>query len=306
LQNLLLFQDFRNISPVPAEFSAQMLFAVVDFETTGLSVATDQIVQIGIACYRKEDTDGDAKNNVDDGVKGIANGIANDIANPTFSTYVKSEKKISTGASKVTGITDEKIANAPTTIDALRAMFKFIQDTRSTAQEEPVTLVAYNGLGFDFPILLSELQRVGLDPSSVLRSAGISSFVDPFRWAKSGTIESHLKRGTSGTYSYKLSNVYEQITGMPLEGAHEAMADVKATCVLLKHPSFSEMSVARGTHFKNLVEMLLDFEARKTTSTKKRTWTSISTQLGRRNSVQKKAKHEHPLPGVNILPSCPY
>ena len=80
--------------------------------------------------------------------------------------------------------------------------------------------MTYNGNAFDVPLLINEFRRVGVPIPFNLSENG-TSFYDGL------VVERQLNRNT-------LSATYKRYTGEELEGAHDALADVKATLVVMQ------------------------------------------------------------------------
>ena len=98
----------------------------IDFETTGLNVFHDDIIDYSI---REKDT------------------------GYSVSSLVKLEKKqkVSNFITGLTGITDEMLKDAQNPKEAIKSMVDFI-DAHSSRRDK-VTLVAHNGDSFDFILL---------------------------------------------------------------------------------------------------------------------------------------------------------
>lgn len=119
---------------------------VFDFETTGLSPRKgSQIVEIGA-------------------VKINANGSSRDV----FETFVKPTVRIDPGASKVNGITDEMVENAPHRYDAFQQFIKWVGSAR--------LWWAYNA-GFEFGFIESLMKDDGLWESGKMNGLDLDKFV---------------------------------------------------------------------------------------------------------------------------------
>lgn len=105
--------------------------AIVDLETTGLSVTKDRIVQIAI-------------------LKVFADGRPNELK----VKLINPEIPISKEASEITGITDEMVKNEPT----FKKLAKGVKDFLSNCD-----LCGFNSNRFDFPLLFEEFNRAGID-----------------------------------------------------------------------------------------------------------------------------------------------
>ncbi len=104
---------------------------VFDTETTGFGVEEHRVIEIG--CVEM--------------INRLPSG-------KFFHIYLNPERDIDFGATKVHGITNDKVANAPLFKDIVQEMLDFFGDS---------PLVAHNA-EFDFSFMNKELERVGLPP----------------------------------------------------------------------------------------------------------------------------------------------
>lgn len=111
------------------------------------------------------------------------------------------------GASEVHGITDEMVVDSPKFSQIAVSLNLFL---------DGCDLGGYNSNYFDVPLLIEEFKRCGIDFSLENRN-----FVDVFN------IERQLNKRN-------LSSVYKRYTGKDLDGAHDAMIDVRATIEILE------------------------------------------------------------------------
>lgn len=156
----------------------------LDFETTGTNVAEDKIVQIAMLKVHPS------------GEKEVKK------------TLVNPGKPIPPGATKVHGITDEMVENSPSFKQLSKGILAFIAGC---------DLAGYNSDRFDIPLLMEELDRVGVswpEPGEDLVTIDCYLF------------EKHLN-------SHTLEATYLRRTGKKLEGAHDAMSDVEGTFEVL-------------------------------------------------------------------------
>jgi DNA polymerase III subunit epsilon len=103
--------------------------AFFDLETTGLSTATDRIVEIAIISY-------------------LPNGSTR-----TFHSLVNPEMHIAAAATQVHGITDADVALEPTFHALAPRIAEFFHDA---------DVAGYNIKRFDLPLLVNEFQRAGI------------------------------------------------------------------------------------------------------------------------------------------------
>lgn len=115
--------------------------------------------------------------------------------------------KISPSATEAHGITDEMVKDCPSFAEDAKKLKKIF---------ETGTLIGYNIITFDIPVLYNEFERAGVD-IDISRDV-----IDVMR------LETQLSPRT-------LSAVYERYTGQKLDGAHQALADVEGTETVLTY-----------------------------------------------------------------------
>ena len=126
---------------------------------------------------------------------------------------INPEMAIPTGASDIHGITDEMVADAPTFKQISKSLFTYF---------EGCDVAGYNSDYYDVPLLMKEFSRCGIDfPTWELNLVDVLKF------------EKLLNPNNLG-------EVYKRYTGKVLEGAHDALNDIRATfeilmCQLEKH-----------------------------------------------------------------------
>ena len=179
-----LIDDLGSVVTMPRGQSLDDTFVVFDIETTGLSKETESITEIGA-------------------VK-VVDGKVID----RFSTFVNPERPIPAEITKLTGITNEMVADAPVITEILPRFLEFCQDA---------VLVAHNA-NFDTGFIrLNAERKCGIEvKNTVLDTLELSRSLLP-----------ELKK-------HKLDIVCEQM-GVSLEGHHRAVNDAEATAeVFLK------------------------------------------------------------------------
>lgn len=162
-------------------------FLVFDVETTGLDHDTDEVVQLAtVAVDRGEIVD-------------------------EWCTLVRPSKPIPAEASAIHGITDERVAGAPTFADLAPELAR-----RARGR----TLLGYNAAHFDAPFLRAALRRLG-------RPVRDTVPVDPLVWVR------QIDRYVKGPGRHKLEATCRR-WGVELDGAaHDALVDCRATWHLL-------------------------------------------------------------------------
>ncbi len=173
-----LIDDLGNAVFLPKGQTLDDVFVVFDIETTGLSKEKEAITEIGA-------------------VK-VQNGQIID----RFSTFVNPKRPIPVEITKLTGISDEMIADAPTIEVVLPQFLAFCEN---------VVVVAHNA-GFDTGFIRIAAERMGLGEWH-------NTIVDTLELAR--TLLPELKK-------HKLDIVCEHL-GVSLQGHHRAVNDAEAT-----------------------------------------------------------------------------
>jgi DNA polymerase-3 subunit epsilon len=154
-----------------------------DLETTGINIVSDRIVEIS---YLKVYPNGDEESKT---------------------KRVNPEIPIPPQSTKIHGITDEDVKDAPT----FRAIAKSL-----ASQIEGCDLAGYNSNRFDIPLLAEEFLRAGVDIDLMKRK-----FVD---------VQTIFHKKEQRT----LAAAVKFYCDVDLENAHSAEADTKATYEVLK------------------------------------------------------------------------
>lgn len=134
----------------------------------------------------------------------------------TFEELVNPECHIPTPSSKIHKLTDSDVADAPG-LGCVLPRFK--QWCDRVAKGRPLVLIAHNGVGFDWPVLLREARRVGKQRAIPVPSAHVCTLT------AARTAWPHLK-------AFNLASLYQTMSGETLDNAHNAAADVRA-CIYL-------------------------------------------------------------------------
>ncbi|MEK4146166.1 3'-5' exonuclease [Robertmurraya sp. FSL W8-0741] len=122
----LIYRDIPLASPLES-----LKYIVFDTETTGFLVSSgDRLIEIGAVM-----------------IEGF-----NVREDKVFQTYVNPKRQISREITELTSITDEKVKNAPTALQAIERFFDFVES------EETVCLIGHY-ISFDALVLKTELKR---------------------------------------------------------------------------------------------------------------------------------------------------
>lgn len=160
-----------------------------DFETTGLDVQNDYIIQIGLVKFEDR-----TWKEIDNRVWYVKPATDFTITEEAFSKHSISKEFILEHGMLLSEIWDD--------------VLEFIGDC---------DMLSYNGNNYDVPILYYNLLRCNLSFDFSNRT-----FYDAL------TIQ-------RARFSNKLSDVYKRYTGKDLDGAHDALNDVRATIEIFKH-----------------------------------------------------------------------
>ena len=170
--------SFDRLTPSAFSKISGKSFVAFDFETTGLSPARDQIIEIGAILY----------------VNGKESG--------RFSTLIKPTVSIPERITKLTGITNSMVSDAPNISNALPDFLSFIGDH---------PLVAHNA-SFDIGFLEASMKNLDLYKS--------------VKYADSLEI---AKKKFHGLDSYRLGDIACEIDSNT-NGLHRALADCRVVC----------------------------------------------------------------------------
>ena len=157
-------------------------FAIIDLETTGGTAVRERITEIAIAVH--------------DGEKVLE----------TYSTLVNPERSIPYNITKITGITDEMVRDAPKFYEIAKKVVELTEDC---------VFVAHN-VRFDYSFIQEEFRRLGY------------TYV-----RKQLCTVKMARQAMPGFRSYSLGNLIEQL-GIQVENRHRALDDTLATVQLFE------------------------------------------------------------------------
>lgn len=189
----------------------------LDLETTGINIVTDRIVEIALL-----------KINLDGSEESREMRINPEMPIPPYS-------------SKIHGIYDEDVKDAPTFKEVARTLAQFI---------EGCDLAGFNSNRFDIPLLAEEFLRVGVDIDLKKKK-----FID---------VQAIFHKMEKRT----LAAAFKFYCHQELDGAHGAMADTRATYDVLKaqldlyqEAEYEDPQGHVSKPVKNDVEALCNFSA---------------------------------------------
>lgn len=158
------------------------MYAIIDVETTGGSPSVDRVIEIAVFVF-----DGDRITN-------------------SFSTLINPKRSIDPYVTKLTGISNEMVINAP--------LFEEVHERILELTHENI-FVAHN-VKFDFGMIRQEFKRLGID----------------FNRKQLDTVNL-ARKAIPGFNSYSLGNICDSL-GIEITDRHRATGDAEATVKLLK------------------------------------------------------------------------
>jgi len=167
--------DYSLEASTVANFS-EFLVVLIDFESTGLDVVFDQIIQFAAIIPE---------------------------TSQIFNRKIKSNKKISPEAFKAHGISYEDIKDSPFFTSVFELFVHYIEANLKEVSKNKILLVAHNGFTFDFPILLSEIRRNKIQLNSLSVSLADSMLLMKKIKSLDPSLKFELNRG-----KIKLSSLY--------------------------------------------------------------------------------------------------
>ena len=188
-------------------------FYVISFdtETTGLSIYTSEVIQIGFVIHlwvvqEKK--------------------ITSTTCIGSFCEFVKclSKEEFDPRVIEVTKIKRSMVENAKGFKGVVEAMINYI-DKVCTSSEIPRVLMTYNGDAYDIPVMIAELMRHVPNPMESIKKMKITYNMDILACARKCADPSKLKRNKLGRPSYRLGDLYEAFMGETMTSAHNALGD---------------------------------------------------------------------------------
>jgi DNA polymerase III subunit epsilon len=158
------------------------MYAIIDVETTGGSPSTDRLIEVAVFVYDGEKITG------------------------SFSSLLNPKRPIDPYVTRLTGITDDMVKDAPQFSDVHEKILELTHEN---------IFVAHN-VKFDFGMLRQEFKRLGIDFNrKQLDTVNLAQKVIP------------------GFQSYSLGNICDSL-GIEIKDRHRATGDAEATVKLLE------------------------------------------------------------------------
>jgi len=202
--------------------NAPVYACVFDVETTGFKrYATDysdvdRIIQLAGVVVKFDPTSGQIETEPEG----------------KYSTDIFTSKEISRFAANAHGITLEQLQ----TCQSFESAWK--EFTAFCTQFNVTVLIGHNAIGFDYQMIAAQRYH----NEAIAWPSSISYVVDTLNIAKL------LKKdGKIAPASCKLSDLYQYVASIALEGAHDALVDCVALVSVLKSPKFIEALKAVAT-----------------------------------------------------------
>ena len=165
-----------------------------------------------------------------------------------FTSCVQPAKNIESLASSMTGLSNEDLENKKSfDIEFGEMVRSFI-----LRQPQPVCLIAHNGDNFDFKILISHLQTVGVKlPDSVACSDSLKAFRKQHQQHKdypNFPNGAAISVGKRKRFSFSLNNLHSTYVGGEIQNAHSAEGDALVLLKLVFHKPDILEYLENGAH----------------------------------------------------------
>jgi len=162
-----------------------------------------------------------------------------------LTTCVRPTKEIESEASVVTCISNEDLEKKKEFDTELGGTVRsFIM-----RQQPPACLVAHNGDNYDFKILVSHLNAVGITlPETVYATDSRTAFEKQNKEAKNESHNAETTEQTGNGRPFSLKNLYSSFVGGEFENAHSAEGDALALLKLAVHKPDVLEYLEKGAH----------------------------------------------------------
>ena len=202
-----------------SDLMGSALVVVFDLETTGLTNENHRIIQLAARVIGSE---------------------------KTFNAYINPGMAVPKIIVELTGLSGAFLqAEGYPFSEAWKAFQVFLSEIRACDPKKKIVLAAHNGFDFDFPFIMAELKRSGvqLDWKDELH---IDGMLDTLALARNPALWKHMpKDGRPSGYS--LTKLYKYVTGETLKNGHNAVVD----CDALVHVLESDLLRGRWREIAN-------------------------------------------------------
>lgn len=246
----------------------------LDTETTGLKVYEDQITELAAkSVLLFNDCSFEVLHSLDHVDVSDDSACVKDGKTSTtlitkkkeaFQRHVKCTKAIGLKSQRITGITEKTLLNAPLIATMFELFAQYIQNIwQNVNSDVALILVAHNGIKFDLPIIIAELERNNLNATKYMRQLKFSYLLDTVIMARDVVDTLNLPRDNTGKPCFKLGGIYQMLCKRELVGAHGAEADCSAVLeLLLEHACFRDAFLQDWNgpkkYFKNIMNIVTD------------------------------------------------
>uniref|UniRef100_F6PJD0 exodeoxyribonuclease III n=1 Tax=Monodelphis domestica TaxID=13616 RepID=F6PJD0_MONDO len=206
--------------PAMAELPTCETFVFLDLEATGLPNAHPEIAEISLFAIHRFSLEHPERD--ESGTLQLPRVL------DKLTLCMCPEQNFTPKASEITGLSNQNLAdNHKAGFDGavIRALWEFLK-----RQKSPICLVAHNGFDYDFPLLRTELQRLGAD------LPGGTVCLDTLPALRGlDKAHHHSTRASHGKKSYSLGNLYRRYFDDEPQAAHSAEGDVYALVMVFLH-----------------------------------------------------------------------
>lgn len=236
----------------PKDFS----FISFDIETTGLDPDSDEIIELGAACYKKG------------------------LLEATFTTVVKPNKTVPNFIKLLTGITEEEFEKGLPLDDALNRLTTFID---AQSENEPLPIVCHN-CSFDMSFIRHNLSNLNLElmTNPMVDTLILSRIYLPFLPNhKLGTIKNTFLSGRGNSEQMKRKQLREN-NYEALNNPHRALYDaviageilIKLTNLIVEYFAYNLNSFIRdiavnsfsGQYVDDYLTMIIRYQSKQVLS----------------------------------------
>lgn len=184
-----------------------MDLVIFDLETTGLSPAASDIIQIAAVRVR----------------------LGNILHAESFSTFVNPGYSIPSFITSYTGISNAHVRNAPTAATALQQFSRFVGES---------TLLAHNGHRFDMPFIRAACMKTRLPTRSIGYADSIYLSKRVWQTSRGHGLDAVLERLGLNTSGYRRHDARGDV-GLLAEAVVKMWRQLNPSCTDLPAPIFS-------------------------------------------------------------------